>query len=206
MLSQSEISEVGEISEGNERVECDKGDQWSAGSEWDQSSESDEWSAWDEWNTAWMPDIRATLLFLVKDDEVLLIRKKRGIGAGKINAPGGKIDPGETPLECAVRETYEELGIRIHDAVERAHLAFSFTCKTVPDIDCRVFMATSFSGEPHETDEAVPLWTKCNAIPYDEMWEDDMYWLPLMLEGARLKARFIFTGEKLIARKVEVMG
>ena len=62
--------------------------------------------------------IRATLLFLIdrSTDSVLLIRKKRGIGAGKINAPGGKIDPGETPAECAVRETREEVGLDLSDA------------------------------------------------------------------------------------------
>ena len=68
-----------------------------------------------DWTT-WTPTLRATLLFLVKDGQVLLIRKKRGLGAGKINGPGGKIDPGETPEQCAVRETQEELGITVTHA------------------------------------------------------------------------------------------
>ena len=57
----------------------------------------------------WRPDMRATLMFIRDGHEVLLMRKLRGIGAGKINAPGGKIEPGETPLEGAIRETQEEL-------------------------------------------------------------------------------------------------
>ncbi len=50
-----------------------------------------------DWNN-WEPGLRATLMFIVDEarEEVLLIRKKRGLGAGKINGPGGKIDPGET--------------------------------------------------------------------------------------------------------------
>ena len=55
-----------------------------------------------DWST-WQPQMLATLLFIFRDGEVLLIRKKRGLGAGKINGPGGKIDPGETPEQCAVR-------------------------------------------------------------------------------------------------------
>ena len=67
-----------------------------------------------DWES-WVPEIKATLMFVVRDFEVLLIEKQRGIGAGKINGPGGKIDPGETPLESAVRETQEELLITPHD-------------------------------------------------------------------------------------------
>jgi 8-oxo-dGTP pyrophosphatase MutT (NUDIX family) len=48
-----------------------------------------------DWNT-WEPSDIATLVFVFQSDQVLLIRKKRGLGAGKINAPGGKVDPGET--------------------------------------------------------------------------------------------------------------
>ena len=54
---------------------------------------------WEQWQGE-----KATLLFLRKDDQILLIRKKRGLGKGKINGPGGRLDPGETLAECAVRE------------------------------------------------------------------------------------------------------
>ena len=46
----------------------------------------------------WQPRERATLLFVIRGGEILLIRKLRGLGAGKINGPGGRIDAGETPL------------------------------------------------------------------------------------------------------------
>ena len=58
----------------------------------------------------WEPDEHATLCFVIRGGEILLIRKKRGLGAGKINGPGGRLEPGETALDCAVRETREELG------------------------------------------------------------------------------------------------
>ena len=59
----------------------------------------------------WKPQQRATLVFVIRDGEILLIRKKKGLGAGKINAPGGRIGSGETPAEGAVREAQEELHV-----------------------------------------------------------------------------------------------
>ena len=46
-------------------------------------------------------------------DEVLLCQRKEGALAGKWEFPGGKIENGETPEECLVREIEEELGIAI---------------------------------------------------------------------------------------------
>lgn len=56
-----------------------------------------------DWIT-WVPQERATLLFVIRNGQVLCIRKKRGLGAGKINGPGGRIDPGESAEQAAIRE------------------------------------------------------------------------------------------------------
>lgn len=148
----------------------------------------------------WEAGIRATLMFVVSDGRVLLIRKKRGIGAGKINGPGGKIDPGESPMESAVRETQEELRITPLDPVKMGELWFSMT--HIPDIHCHVFMATRWRGRPVETPEAVPLWTPIGEIPYHEMWEDDRHWLPEMLGGRSFLGRFVFEHETIVWRDI----
>ena len=124
---------------------------------------------------------QATLCFVIQAGRVLLIRKKRGIGAGKINGPGGKVEPGETMLESAVRETREEIGIIPLDPVLHGELMFDFTGRGM--LHCGVFRATQFEGEPVETDEAIPLWFPVEAMPFDEMWEDDRVWFPLLLKG-----------------------
>ena len=64
-------------------------------------------------------------------------------------------------------------------------------------------MSPDFRGEPTETDEALPLWTFLDAIPYHEMWEDDAHWLPGMIEGRRFQGRFLFDGEKMLSNEVE---
>ena len=153
------------------------------------------------WAT-WQPRQRANLCFVVRDKKILLIRKKRGFGAGKINGPGGKVDPGETPLESALRETYEELGIKPLGAKQHGELRFQF--RDGYSLHCAVFLAHDFEGELRETDEAVPLWTPLDAIPYDEMWADDRHWLPLLIRGAHFSGYFEFDGQRLLRHKLVV--
>ncbi len=147
-----------------------------------------------DWNT-WQGVIHATLMFIVKDGNILLIEKKRGLGAGKINGPGGKIDPGETPLEAVVRETQEELVVTPLGSRKLGELWFSMSDS--PDILCHVYRANDLEGTPSETDEAVPVWTALGDIPYHRMWEDDRHWLPLLLDDQTFHGRFVFQGERM---------
>jgi len=158
-----------------------------------------------DWS-AWQPTVRANLLFVHRDGEVLLIRKKTGFGQGKINGPGGKLDPGETALQSALREVREELCIEVDPAgcEEMGVLRFQFTDGLAMHVT--VFRASAFTGVPEETREAAPLWFPFDAIPYDEMWADDRYWLRQMLEGQRFAAEFVFAGTELLWRDVRFLG
>lgn len=144
----------------------------------------------------WTPRDVATLLFVVRGHETLLIRKKRGLGAGKVNAPGGRLEPGEGPLACAIREVQEELGVTPIDPLHRGELRFHFVDGYT--LHAHVFRADTCEGEARETDEAVPLWTPLDAIPYDQMWRDDALWLPKMLAGYRFDGRFIFENDAML--------
>ena len=130
--------------------------------------------------TRWSPVDPATLIFVVRDGQILLIRKKRGLGAGKINGPGGRLEPDEAPAAGAARELREELGVGVADSVKLGEHRFQFVDGY--SIHVHVYRATGLRGTPIETDEAVPMWVDIRAIPYDEMWEDDRLWLPLLLD------------------------
>jgi 8-oxo-dGTP diphosphatase len=150
----------------------------------------------------WQARDPATLVFLVERERMLLIRKKRGLGAGKINGPGGRLHPGESPEACAVREVEEELGITPHGLAKAGENRFQFVDGY--SIHVHVFRADGFTGTPIETDEAVPLWVGLDAIPYHEMWEDDSLWLPLVLSGRRFSGRFLFDGDRMLDWALDV--
>lgn len=152
----------------------------------------------------WTPRDVATLLFVIRGGEALLIRKKRGLGAGKVNAPGGRIEPGETPLACAVREVQEELGVTPLAPTHRGELRFQFVDGY--SIHAHVFTADACEGEARETDEAIPLWTALDAIPYAEMWADDALWIPHMLAGRRFDGRFVFDGDAMLDHAIALGG
>ncbi|MCB1684681.1 MAG: 8-oxo-dGTP diphosphatase [Pseudomonadales bacterium] len=148
----------------------------------------------------WQPDFVGTLAFIVSGDSVLLIRKKRGHGAGKLNGPGGKVEAGETPLAGVIRETEEEVGVRLI----RPELLGRFRF-----VDLRAsqwlgfaFLARTWEGTPVETDEARPHWFDKRRLPFDEMWEDDRYWLPRLLNGESLTGDFLFDDGRLLVHRL----
>lgn len=153
-----------------------------------------------DWAT-WSPTDRATLLFVIERGRILLIEKKRGLGAGKVNGPGGRMDPGERPIDTAIRELFEELCVEATGVTEHGELRFQFASGY--GLHCHVFRADACIGEPKETDEAVPLWTPLDAIPYPRMWADDALWLPLLVAGKRFRGRFVFDGDTMLDHAIE---
>ena len=152
---------------------------------------------WTRWR-----GVPCTLVFVVRGDELLLMRKLRGLGAGKINAPGGKLDPGEAPLACAIRETREEVCVTPRELSVAGRNRFQFTDGGA--IDVRVFRAAGCEGEPQPTAEADPFWAQVSRIPYAEMWEDDALWLPHLLAGRAFSGRFLFEGDRMLDWALEV--
>ena len=149
----------------------------------------------------WKPTEKATLLFVIRGGQILLIHKKRGLGAGKINGPGGRIEAGESPMECAIREVREELRISVRDVKWAGTLRFQFADGY--SLHGEVFTAADFDGTPTETDEAVPHWFKLNELPYTRMWPDNKLWMPLMLAGKTFDGKFIFDSDTMLDAQIQ---
>ena len=149
-----------------------------------------------------------TLCLLERDGQVLLGMKKRGFGEGKWNGYGGKKLPDETIESAAKREALEESGVTINTLEPAGVVEFLFTHE--PDIirEMHVFRVTDFAGEPHETEEMAPRWFTKDQVPYGEMWDADKAWMPLVIGGQSIKARFLYDedGQMLKQDIREVVG
>ena len=122
--------------------------------------------------------------------QVLLGLKRRGFGAGRIVAPGGKIEPGENPRDAAVRELFEETSLVAETASlsPAARVYFRFPRNRAADMDCTVFLTTVFSGPAVPSAELVPAWYPVGDLPLAGMWDDSALWLGRILAGERFDA------------------
>ncbi|PCH44731.1 hypothetical protein WOLCODRAFT_78040, partial [Wolfiporia cocos MD-104 SS10] len=128
---------------------------------------------------------------------------------------GGKVDPGETPAEAAVRELQEEAGITA--ALEHRGTLFFMSAASTEAAYVEIYYSEEFSGIVTESEEMRPQWflvgegadpvgkakgdssatqsltaehsAKLPRIPYEQMWEDDRFWLPRMLAGQHFAGR-----------------
>ena len=132
-----------------------------------------------------------TVSIISQHSRILLGMKKVRFGKGKYNGFGGGLENGESLLESAIRETREEVGITMVNPLRMGELLFQFPTEE-PDHRVHFFKAFRYKGSPTESDEMKPMWFYINNIPYDQMWSNDRYWLPLLLRGKFFTGHFQF--------------
>jgi 8-oxo-dGTP pyrophosphatase MutT (NUDIX family) len=117
--------------------------------------------------------------------EILLGEKLTGLGTGKFVGAGGKLEPGESPVDAAVREVAEELGVVVAPADLEAisHITYPFVDRDEWSQRSHGFVARTWTGEPAASSELDPQWFDIAEIPFDRMWADAATWLPEALAG-----------------------
>lgn len=137
---------------------------------------------------------------------VLLGRKKLGFGTGQIVGLGGHVEPGESARDAAVREAREEAGVQLVAGELRAagQVLFQFPAKPKWNQRVELFIAWQWSGEIAESDEIEPVWHTVSMLPFTQMWDDARFWLPQVLRGETVDAKFEFAPDNALVSRATV--
>jgi 8-oxo-dGTP diphosphatase len=146
----------------------------------------------------------ATLCYLRRAGQTLMVHRVKKVNdmhQGKWNGLGGKMEAGETPEECAIREIFEESGLRAVEPRLKGLLTFPGFAND-EDWYAFVFVVERFSGELIESPEGNLKWIDDDALPSLELWEGDRIFLP-WLDGERFfSAKFTYTDGRLVEHHV----
>ncbi len=147
----------------------------------------------------------ATLVYLRKDGKTLMVyrnKKRNDIHQGKWNGLGGKFEAGETPEECAIREVYEESGLKINQIQLKGFLTFP-NFANHEDWYAFVFLAYDFEGNLIDSPEGDLAWIPNDEIPSLSLWEGDRIFLPWLDQNGFFSAQFTYQEGKLIHSQVQ---
>ncbi len=139
-----------------------------------------------------MNDYRRTCLAIVKNgDKFLMFLKKKGLGEGYYNFPGGKVEENEKPCECALRELKEETCLEGKELEKVGEITYRLDGGEISQMS--IYEIKKYGGVLCESDEGRPIWIE--EIPLNKMWEDDKVWIPMVTSGKKVKCEFLFSSD-----------
>ena len=147
----------------------------------------------------------ATLCYVKKNGKTLMlhrIKKKNDIHQGKWNGLGGKMEMGESPEECVVREVLEESGFKIKNPKFRAVLTFP-AFDQVKDWIVFLFTAEEFSGELIDCDEGHLEWIDDHKLLDLPLWEGDRLFIDWLKKDKFFSAKFVYDKGALTSHTVQ---
>lgn len=148
--------------------------------------------------------ISATLCYIKKEGKTLMlhrIKKDNDYHEGKWNGLGGKMEAGESPEDCVIREVKEESGLDIKNP--RMHGIITFpNFDGVNDWLVFLFTADNFTGEQIDSDEGHLEWIADDKLMELKLWEGDYIFMEWMTIDRFFSAKFIYKEKKLIDYQV----
>ncbi len=146
----------------------------------------------------------STICYIKKNNKTLMlhrIKKENDIHQGKWIGLGGKMEEGETPEECIVREVKEESGLRIKKPRLRGILTFP-KFKDNEDWYVFLFTAKEFEGELIESQEGTLQWIDDTEIFNLNLWEGDKLFLKWLEDNRLFSGKLVYENGRLIENRV----
>ena len=129
--------------------------------------------------------LETTLCYLERDGRYLMlhrVKKAKDVNKDKWIGVGGKLEPGETALACAVREVREETGYTM--TAPRYRGMVDFYNPPWPAERMHLYTCGEFTGQEHPCDEGDLAWVEKERVPDLPVWQGDKIFLALLAKGA----------------------
>ena len=142
---------------------------------------------------------QTTLCYLERDGQYLMlhrVKKQHDENHDKWIGVGGKFEDGESPEDCALRETREETGLTLTRWRYRGLV--TFVSDRYETEYMHLFTADGWTGTPKECDEGELAWIGKHALAALQQWEGDRIFLQLMDEHVPFfSLKLVYAGDTL---------
>lgn len=150
--------------------------------------------------------INSTLIYLENQaGEYLMlhrVKKKNDINHDKWIGVGGGFEYGESPEECAIRETFEETGLTLTDYRYRGIVTFDWAGAEETQY-MHLFTATGWTGELTECNEGDLEWVPKEKVCDLPIWEGDKIFFRLLEEDRPFfSLKLSYSAENVLLRAV----
>ena len=150
----------------------------------------------------------ATLCYIRKDSHTLMIhrvKKENDMHAGKWNGLGGKLEPSETPEECAIREIWEESGLQVKNLILKGIITFP-TFDDQEDWYTFIFVIDEFEGQLIDSPEGYLKWIPDEELLDLNIWPGDRIFIPWLERAEFFSAKFVYQNKELVEHSVHFYG
>lgn len=146
----------------------------------------------------------ATLCYVQRNGQTLMlhrVKKQNDMHQGKWNGLGGKLEAGESPEECAIREVWEESGLRCRQPRLRGIITFP-AFDDVDDWYTFLFTFHDFEGELIDSPEGVLGWIDNDKLSDLNLWPGDRIFLPWIFADCFFSAKFVYAHGEFVHHSV----
>lgn len=147
-----------------------------------------------------------TVCYIEEDGKYLMIhrvKKKNDANHDKWIGIGGKLEPGESPHECARREVIEETGLVLNSLKYKGHI--TFVSDEFGTEYMHLFKTDDFSGKIKDNcDEGILEWIAKDHLLSLPMWEGDKIFLELLDKDVPFfSLKLVYRGDTLVEHSIE---
>ena len=142
-----------------------------------------------------------TLCYIENDERYLMlhrIKKQADVNKGKWIGVGGKLESGEAPEECLIREVKEETGLTLNYYDFRGVL--TFCCDGAEDEYIFLYTSNDFQGQIQDCNEGILEWVEKDKVFNLNLWEGDKIMFRLLnTKTTPFSLKLVYKNDRLVS-------